>query len=189
MSLSCEKHVADTDHNSGEIKCKKEAIMLASCGTARRCVSSCDGRSSEFSTVGVGDAMLLAPRPNVGHMSAPSRARSGTTLGALDTKAPMTEQQGETCEEEQEQKYIDLEKEVKEAEPGKNTMNAAGEATETRAEAVRQETKAEETEGWTASEASAASAAAADGKTIAKRHAAAPEGTVASEAQETNEKD
>ena len=54
---------------------------------------------------------------------------------------------------------------------------------------MRQETKAEEAEGWTASEASAASAAAADGKTIAERHAAAPEGTVASEAQETNEKD
>ena len=81
------------------------------------------------------------------------------------TMAPMTEQHGETCEEEQEQKYIDLEQEVKEAEPGKNTKNAAAEATETRAEVVRQETKAEETEGWTASEASAASAAAADGKT------------------------
>ena len=47
------------------------------------------------------------------------------------TKAPTTEEQGETCEEEHEQKYIDLEQEVKEAEPGKNTKNAAGEATET----------------------------------------------------------
>ena len=100
------------------------------------------------------------------------------------TKAPMTEQKGETCEDEYEEKYIDLEQEVKEAEPGKNTKNAAGEATETRAEAVRQETKADEAEGWTtASEASAASAAAADGKTIAKRHAAAPEGTVGSNPQ------
>ena len=105
------------------------------------------------------------------------------------TKAPTTEQKGETCEDEYEQRYIDLEQEVKEAEPGKNTKNAAGEATETRAEVVRQETKADEAAGWTAPEASAASAASADGKTIAKRHAAAPEGTVASEAQEMNEKD
>ena len=105
------------------------------------------------------------------------------------TKAPKTEQEGETCEDENEQKYIDLEQEVKEAEPRKNTKNAAEEATETKAEAVRQEIKAEEAEGWTASEASAAPTAAADGQSITKRHAAAPKGTVASEAQEMNEKD
>ena len=43
--------------------------------------------------------------------------------------------------------------------------------------------------GWTASEASAAPVAAADGQTIAKRHAAAPEGTAAAEAEGRNEKD
>ena len=105
------------------------------------------------------------------------------------TKAPKNEQQRETCEEDQEQKYLDIEHEVKEAEPGKNTKNAAGEATEARAETVRQEANEVQDEGWSATEASAASAAAADGKSITKRHAAAPEETAASEAQDVNEKD
>ena len=92
------------------------------------------------------------------------------------TKAPTTEQQSDICDDEQQQKYQDLEQEVKEAEPGKNMKNAAGEATETRAVALRQEANADEDEGRAAPEASVASAAAADGKIIEKSHAAAPEG-------------
>ena len=54
---------------------------------------------------------------------------------------------------------------------------------------MRQEANEVQDEGWTATEASAASAAAADGRSITKRQAAALEGTAASEAQEMNEKD
>ena len=56
-------------------------------------------------------------------------------------------------------------------------------------EAASQEAKAEEAEGKTTADASAAPAAAADDEGIEQRHAAAPEGTAASEAQEMNEKD
>ena len=59
--------------------------------------------------------------------------------------------------------------------------------TKTKVEAVRQETKAKEAEWWTASEASAAPAAAADGKSIKRRHAEASAGTAAAEAQEETE--
>ena len=73
-------------------------------------------------------------------------------------KAPVSEQLIETCDDEKQQKYLDIEQEVKEVEAGKNTKNAAGEATEASAEAVRQEAKAEEDKGKTAPEASAESA-------------------------------
>ena len=76
-------------------------------------------------------------------------------------KAPTAAQQSEMCDDENEE-------EVKETESGKSTKNAAGEATETSAEAVRQEAKADEAEGKTASEASAESAAATDEKIIEK---------------------
>ena len=105
------------------------------------------------------------------------------------TKEPMTEREGDTCEDENEQKYRELEQEVKEAEPGKNTKTTAREATETKAEAMKQEANAEEAEARTAPVAPAAPAAAADGQSITKRHAAAPEGTVATEAQEKKDKD
>ena len=57
------------------------------------------------------------------------------------------------------------------------------------AKAVRQEAKADEAEGRTAPEASAASATATDEKIKRKNQAAALEGTAASEVQEINEKD
>ena len=101
----------------------------------------------------------------------------------------MTEQQSETCDDDKQQKYLDLEQEVKEAESGNNTKSAAGEAKETSAEAARYEAKANEAEGRTAAEASVASAAAEDEKIIEQSHAAAPEGTAASEVKERNEKD
>ena len=66
------------------------------------------------------------------------------------TKAPKTEREGDTCEDEYEQKYRELEQEVKEAEPGKNTQTTAREATETKAEAMKQEANAEEAEARTA---------------------------------------
>ena len=56
-------------------------------------------------------------------------------------------------------------------------------------EDANQEAKTEENEGKTTADASAAPAAAAADEGIEQRHAAAPEGTAASEAQETNEKD
>ena len=54
-------------------------------------------------------------------------------------KAPATEQQSETNEDEKQQKYLDIEQEVKETELKTNTKGAAGEATETNAEAAKQE--------------------------------------------------
>ena len=60
------------------------------------------------------------------------------------TKAPVAEQQSEKNDDEKQQKYLDLEQRVKEAEPGKVTKKAASEATETNAEAARQEEKAVE---------------------------------------------
>ena len=104
------------------------------------------------------------------------------------TKAPVTEQHSETCDDEKQQKYLELEQEVKEAEPGKNTKKAAGEMKEAGVEAMSQEAKAEEVEGKIATDASEAPAAAAD-EGINQRHAAASEGTAASGAQERNEKD
>ena len=85
------------------------------------------------------------------------------------SKAPTVEQKSDVCEEEQQQKDLDIEQEVKEAEQKKHTQNVAGEVTDTRAETARQEAKVDKAEGRTAREASVASAAAANGKTIEKR--------------------
>ena len=104
------------------------------------------------------------------------------------TKAPMTEQQGETCDEEQQQRCRDLEQEVKDAQPGKSEEPTTKEATETKAEAKVQKADAEEAVARAASAASAATTAAADGHSIMKGHAAASVGTVASNAQETKGK-
>ena len=104
------------------------------------------------------------------------------------TKAPVTEQQYGKGDDEKQQKYLELEQEVKEAEPGKNTKKAAGEMKEAGVEAMSQEAKEEEVEGKMATDASEAPAAAAD-EGINQRHAAASEGTAASGAQERNEKD
>ena len=105
------------------------------------------------------------------------------------TKAPTTEREGDTCEDEYEQRYRDLEQEVKEAEPGKSKKSTTKEATETKVEAMAQKADAEEAAARAASAASAASTAAADGQPITKSHAVASVGTVASEAQETKGKD
>ena len=101
------------------------------------------------------------------------------------SKAPATEQRSETCEEGKQLKYLDLEQEVEEAESKTNTKSAAGEVTDTSAEAVRQDAEAGEAEGKTATDASAAQAAAADDESTEKRDAAATEGTAASEEGKT----
>ena len=80
------------------------------------------------------------------------------------TKAPETEQHSEKSDDEKQQKYLELQHEVKEAEPGKVSKNAASETTKTSAEAARQEEKAVEAEGRAATQASAASAAAYEEK-------------------------
>ena len=104
-------------------------------------------------------------------------------------KAPATEQQSETNEDEKQQKYLDIEQEVKETELKTNSKGAAGEATDTNAVAAKKESETNEAEGRTATDASAAHAAAAIDENIERRQAAAPEGTAATEEQEMNEKD
>ena len=104
-------------------------------------------------------------------------------------KAPKCERERETCEDGNEQKYRDLEQEVKEAEPGTSKESTTKEATDAKAKAMEQKSEAEEDAAPAASAASSASTAAADGQSITNAHAAAFEGTVASEAQETTEKD
>ena len=69
------------------------------------------------------------------------------------TKAPATEQHSEKSDDEKQQKYLELEQEVKEAEPGKNTKNAAGEMKEAGVEAESQEAKTEEAERKTTADA------------------------------------
>ena len=104
------------------------------------------------------------------------------------TKAPLTEQQSEKSDDGKQQKYLDLEQRVKEAEPGKNTESVSEEKDEAGEAAANREAKAEEA-GWkTTADASAAPAAAAADEDIEQSHAAASEGTAAPEAQETNEK-
>ena len=83
----------------------------------------------------------------------------------------------------------DLEQEFKEAEPDTSKESTTKEATEAKVKAMEQKSEAEEDAAPAASAASPASTAAADGQSITKAHAAAFEGTVASEAQETTEKD
>ena len=104
------------------------------------------------------------------------------------TKAPTSEREGDTYGDGNEQKYRDLEQEVKEAEPEKSKKSTTKEATDAKAKAMEQKSDAEEAVALAASAASPASTAAADGQTITKSHAAATVGTEASEAQETTEK-
>ena len=92
------------------------------------------------------------------------------------------------CEDGNEQKYRDLEQEVKEAEPGTSKESTTKEATDTKVKAMKQKSEAEEDAAPAASPASPASTAEAHGPSITKAHAAAFEGTVASEARETTEK-
>ena len=105
------------------------------------------------------------------------------------TKAPTSEREGETFEDGNEQTYRDLEQEVKEAEPGTSKKSTTRDAADAKAKAMEQKSDAEEAAARAASAASAASTAAADGQPTTKAHVAASEGTVASEAQATKEKD
>ena len=106
------------------------------------------------------------------------------------TKAPVIEQQSEKSDDEKQQKYLDLEQRVKEAEPGKNTKRAADEKDEAGVAAANKEAKAEEDEGKAKADASAApAAAAAADEGTEQRCTAAPEGNAASEAEGRNEKD
>ena len=107
----------------------------------------------------------------------------------IPSKAPTTEREGDISDDEQQQKYRDLEQEVKDAEPGRSKGSTAEETTETKAEAKAQKSDAKEAEARAASAASAASTAAAYGKSIKKDHAAASVGTVATEVQEAKGKE
>ena len=98
------------------------------------------------------------------------------------TKAPPTEQNSERCDDEKQQKYLDLEQRVKEVDSRQVTKESVSEAKDVNAAAAMQEVKADETEGRKAAEASEASAAGE--KILEKSQAAAPEGTAASEEQE-----
>ena len=99
----------------------------------------------------------------------------------LHTKAPTIEQEREACEDN-EQKYRDIEQEVKEAEPRKGKKPMSNEATDAAAKAMKQKSDA-------ASASSTAPTAAADGQSIIRNQAAASVGIEASEAQEAKEKD
>ena len=103
-------------------------------------------------------------------------------------KAPATEQHSEKCEDEKQQKYLDLEQRVKEAEPRQVTKESISEAKDANAAAARQEEKAVETERRKTANSSAAAAAAAVHEDSMRRHTAAPEGTAAPEAPEMNER-
>ena len=106
------------------------------------------------------------------------------------TKAPVIEQQIEKSDDEKQQKYLDLEQRVKEAEPGKNIKRAADEKDEAGVAAANKEAKAEEHEGKAKAYTSAASAAAAAAdEGTEQRCTAAPERFSASEAEGRNEKD
>ena len=104
------------------------------------------------------------------------------------TKAPECERESETCEDGNEQKYRDLEQEVKEAEPGTSKESTKKESTNTKAKAKEQKPEAGEDEEQAASAAALADTAAADGQSMTKTHAEVFEGAVAPEAQETTEK-
>ena len=106
------------------------------------------------------------------------------------TRAPVAEQRSERSDDEKQQKYLDLEQRVKEAETGKNTKNAADEKDEAGVAAANQEAKAEEAEGKATADVSAAPAAAAAADEETKQgRTAAPKGTAASEAKGRNERD
>ena len=101
------------------------------------------------------------------------------------TKAPPNEQNSEKCDDEKQQKYLDLEQRVKAVDSRKITKESTDEAKDVNAAATTQEAKADETEGSRAADASEASAAG--DKILEKRQAAAPEGTAASEEQKKGE--
>ena len=102
-------------------------------------------------------------------------------------KAPGTDCERNTCDnDEHVTMYRDLEQEVKEADPKKIKKTTAKEATKAEARALTQ--KAAEAEA-AALAASAAFSAAKEEDLIAMSTAAAAEGTEASEAQETKQKD
>ena len=102
-------------------------------------------------------------------------------------KAPLTEQNNEGCDDEKQQKYLDLEQRVKEVASRQVTKESTSEAKDANAVAARQEEKAAEAERKTATEASEASAA--EEKILGKSQAAAaPEGTAASDVQGKSEK-
>ena len=95
-------------------------------------------------------------------------------------KAPMEERQNETKEDGKQQKYMDIEQEVKETElKKKKTEVVAGEATDTSADAAKKESETNEAEGRTATDALAAQAAAAGNERTTKREAEATDGTAA----------
>ena len=97
-------------------------------------------------------------------------------------KAPATEQNNESCDDEKQQKYLDLEQKVKEVDSRKVTKEPTSEAKDANAAKARQEEKAVEAERGKSAEASEASAA--EEKIIEKRQAAAPDGTAATDTQQ-----
>ena len=92
------------------------------------------------------------------------------------TKEPVVEQQSEKSDDEKQQKYLELEQRVKEAESGKYTKRAADEKDEAGVAAANKEAKAEEDEGKAKADASAAPAAAAADEGTEQRCTAALEG-------------
>ena len=105
------------------------------------------------------------------------------------TNAPTTEREGGTCEDENEQKYGDLEQEVKEAEPGTSKESTTKEAADAKVMPLEQKPEAKIDVAPASSAASPSSAEAADGQPIRGACAAASERTAASEAQETTVRD
>ena len=101
-------------------------------------------------------------------------------------KAPPSEQNSEKCDDEKQQKYLDLEQRVKAVDSRQTTNESTSEAKDVNAAAATQEAKADETEGSRAADASEASAAGE--KILEKRQAAAPEGTAALEKQKKKAK-
>ena len=91
----------------------------------------------------------------------------------------MEERQNETNEDEKRQENLDIEQEVKETDLKTNLKGAAGEATDTSADAAKKESETNEAEGRTATDALAAQAAAAGNESTTKREAEATDGTAA----------
>ena len=100
-------------------------------------------------------------------------------------KAPPTDCERDTCEDEHELMYRDLEQEVKEAEPKKTKKITAKVATEAETRALTQKAAAAEAAAWAAT---AALSAAKEEELISMSNTAAAEGTDASEAQESKGK-
>ena len=100
-------------------------------------------------------------------------------------KAPPTDCERDTCEDEHELMYRDLEQEVKGAEPKKTKKITAKVATEAEARALTQKAAAAEAAAWAETEALSA---AKEEELMTMSNTAAAEGTDASEAQETKGK-